>query len=307
MTGFAQRVAAVRQFNRLYTQRIGVLDEGPLASSFTLAEARVLYELAQRDKPIARELGAHLGLDTGYLSRILRGFRRGGLIERKRSATDRRQNELSLTSAGRAAFAELDRRSQDSIGAMLKTLPEQEQSRLVMAMQTIGRSLAPEAVARPAYRLRSPRPGDMGWVIASHGRLYAEEYGYDAQFEALVAEIVSNFIKRFDARRERSWIAEISGEPVGSVFVVGKSDRLAQLRLLLVAPEARGLGIGRRLVDECIRFARQAGYAEITLWTQSVLVAARRIYQAAGFRLVRQEAHHSFGHDLVGEHWELSL
>jgi DNA-binding MarR family transcriptional regulator/ribosomal protein S18 acetylase RimI-like enzyme len=309
MTGFDKRVAAVRQFNRLYTQRIGVLDKGLLASRFTLAEARVLYELAQRARPLARDLGQELGLDAGYLSRILRGFRRLGLIEQRQSASDRRQHELSLTAAGRAAFAELDRRSQHSIGALLKGLPEPEQTRLVSAMQTIGDALAsaPETLPRPAYRLRPPGPGDIGWVVASHGRLYAEEYGFDARFEALVAEIAAAFVRDFDARRERCWIAEIGGAPVGSVFLVAKSARLAQLRLLLVAPEARGLGLGRWLVDECIAFARAAGYAEMTLWTQSILVAARRIYQRAGFRLVAEEPHTSFGRDLVGENWHLAL
>jgi DNA-binding MarR family transcriptional regulator/GNAT superfamily N-acetyltransferase len=301
---FDERVAAVRQFNRLYTQRIGVLDEGLLERPFTLAEARVLYELSHRQRPIARELGADLGLDAGYLSRILRGFRRAGPIEQERSSTDRRQNQLSLTSVGRAAFADLDARSRESITAMLGRLPEHGQSRLVTAMQTIGRLLTPEPGSGPAYRLRSHRPGDMGWVTSRHGAVYAEEYDFDAQFEALVAEIVANFIKHFDGRRERCWIAEVGDEPVGSVFVVRQSDRIAQLRLLLVEPEARGLGVGHALVNECIGFAQKAGYEKIALWTQSMLVAARRIYEAAGFRLVQQEAHHSFGHNLTGENWE---
>jgi DNA-binding MarR family transcriptional regulator/GNAT superfamily N-acetyltransferase len=306
-SAFEQRVASVRRFNRLYTQRIGVLDEGLLESPFTLAQARVLYEIAHREEPIARQLAADLGLDTGYLSRILRGFRRTGLIEQKRSSTDQRQNQLSLTPAGRATFAELDGRSRDSIGSMLEKLPEHGQCWLVAAMEKIRELLAPEPAPQPAYRLRSHRPGDMGWVTSRHGALYAKEYGFDAQFEALVAEIVANFIKHFDARRERCWIAEIGNEPVGSVLVVTRSDCIAQLRLLLVEPEARGLGIGRALVDECIRFSREGGYAKITLLTQSNLVAARRIYEAAGFRMVQQEAHHSFGHNLTGENWERSL
>jgi DNA-binding MarR family transcriptional regulator/GNAT superfamily N-acetyltransferase len=306
-TAFEQRIASVRHFNRLYTLRIGVLDEGLLESPFTLAQARVLYELAYRDEPIARELGAELGLDAGYLSRILRGLRRSGLIEQKRSSADRRRNHLNLTPAGKAAFAELDARSRDSIGAMLRKLPERGQSRVVSAIETIGALLMPQPGSGPAYRLRPPRPGDMGWVTSRHGAVYADEYGWNEQFEALVAEIVAKFIKEFDARRERCWIAEIAGEPVGSVFVVRQSDGVAQLRLLLVEPAARGLGIGQTLVDECIRFAREAGYRNITLWTQSVLVAARRIYERAGFRLAKQAAHHSFGYDLIGENWELSL
>jgi DNA-binding MarR family transcriptional regulator/GNAT superfamily N-acetyltransferase len=306
-TAFEQRVASVRRFNRLYTLRIGVLDECLLESPFTLTQARVLYELAHRDAPIARKLEADLGLDAGYLSRVLRGFRRAGLIEQKRSSVDRRQIHLSLTPAGRTSFAELDARSRDSIGAMLGKLPERGQSRLVAAMQTVERLLTAEPGSRPGYRLRPHQPGDLGWVTSRHGAVYAEEYGWNEQFEALVAEIVAKFIKQFDATRERCWIAEIGGEPAGSVFAVRRSARVAQLRLLLVEPTARGLGIGHTLVDECTRFAREAGYEKITLWTQSVLVAARRIYETAGFRLVKQEAHYSFGHDLIGENWELSL
>ena len=306
-SAFAERVASVRRFNRLYTLRIGVLDEGLLDSPFTLAQARVLYELAHREEPIAREIGADLGLDPGYLSRILGSLRRSRLIEPKRSSADRRRNHLYLTPAGRAAFAELDARSRNSIGAMLRKLPEPGQSRLVSAMQTIGWLLTPQPASARAYRLRPPQPGDMGWVTSRHGAVYAEEYGWNEHFEALVAGIVAKFVKEFDAGREGCWIAEIGGEPAGSVFVVQQSDRIAQLRLLLVEPAARGLGIGQTLVDECIRFARAAGYQKIALWTQSVLVAARRIYERAGFRLVKQEPHHSFGHDLIGENWELSL
>jgi DNA-binding MarR family transcriptional regulator/GNAT superfamily N-acetyltransferase len=302
-----ERVAAVRRFNRFYTQRIGVLQEGLLDSPFSLAEARVLYELAHRERPIARELERELGLDPGYLSRILRGFQRQGLVERSAAATDRRQRPLSLTEAGRAAFAPLDEHSRADIGAMISRLAAPAQTRLVAAMQTVERLLDPIPAGDVAYSLRSHRPGDMGWVTSQHGALYAEEYGWDERFEALVAEITAGFISNFDSARERCWIAEIDGEPVGSVFVVADADQSAKLRLLLIEPSARGLGIGRRLVDECIAFARQTGYQKITLWTQSILVVARAIYRNAGFRLVREEPHRSFGHDLIGEYWELHL
>jgi DNA-binding MarR family transcriptional regulator/N-acetylglutamate synthase-like GNAT family acetyltransferase len=305
--GFEDRVAAVRHFNRLYTQQIGVLDAGFLESALTLAEARVLYELAQRKAPIARELGDELGLDPGYLSRILGGFERQGLIERRPSAADRRRNDLALTAAGEAAFAALDARSREATAALLAPLTEPEQARLVAAMRTIAALLAPAPEAEPGFRLRPHRPGDIGWVASRHGALYAEEYGFEIGFEALVAEIAAKFLREFDPARERSWIAERHGAPVGSVFVVRQSESVAQLRLLLVDPAARGRGIGHRLVAECIAFARATGYRKMTLWTQSILVAARNIYAAAGFRLVKQEAHHSFGVDLVGENWELEL
>jgi DNA-binding MarR family transcriptional regulator/GNAT superfamily N-acetyltransferase len=305
--GLAQRVAAVRRFNRAYTQQIGVLDAAYLASGFTLAEARVLYELAHREHPIARDLTEQLGLDAGYLSRILRGFRRQGLVERSQSPSDRRQNHLSLTVPGEAAFAALDRRSREQIATMLKALPGPQQAHLVDAMQTIERLLAPGPAMQPAFALRPHRPGDIGWVASRHGALYAEAYGFDQRFEALVAEIGANFINRFDAARERAWIAEIAGEPVGSVFVVRQSETVAQLRLLLVEPAARGLGVGRCLVAECVGFAREAGYEKLTLWTQSILTAARHIYAQAGFRLVREEPQRSFGRDLVGENWDLPL
>jgi DNA-binding MarR family transcriptional regulator/GNAT superfamily N-acetyltransferase len=304
---FEDRVAAVRRFNRFYTQRIGVLHEGMLDSPFSLAEARVLYELAHRDQPIARELERELGLDPGYLSRILRGFQRQGLVERQPASDDRRQRPLSLTEAGRDAFAPLDARTRADIGAMLGRLAAPAQTQLVAAMETVERLLNPALPGEVSYSLRQHRPGDMGWVTSRHGALYAEEYGFDQSFEALVAEITASFINNFDRARERCWIADIGGEPVGSVFVVADKDQCAKLRLLLVEPSARGLGIGRRLVDECIAFVRQTGYQRLTLWTQSVLVAARTIYRNAGFRLVREEPHHSFGHDLIGEYWELHL
>ena len=299
-------VAAVRRFNRYYTRQIGLLDEGLLKTPFSLTESRVLYELAHRDGPTAADLSRDLGLDTGYLSRILRGFDASGLIARTQSAADGRQHHLHLTAAGRAAFAPLDRGSQQQVAAMLARLGDGGRRRLTEAMRAIEDLLAPDAV-RPAWLLRPHRPGDMGFVVGRHGALYAQEYGWGIAFEGLVAEIVAVFIRDFDARRECCWIAEIDGNPVGSVFVVKHSARTAKLRLLIVEPGARGLGIGARLVAEALRFARSAGYAEMTLWTQSILVAARRIYQDAGFRLVKAEPHASFGTELIGETWEATL
>ncbi len=306
-TRFDRRIAAVRRFNRYYTQRIGVLDEGLLRSPFSLTEARVLYELAHCDRPTASELARELHLDRGYLSRILRSFRRQGLIDRARAATDGRRSHLSLTIAGEAAFAPLDRRSRDEIAALLAPLADRAQHRLVTAMRQIEELLDPAAVGKERIVLRPPDPGDIGWVAARHGAIYAAEYGFDARFEALVAEIAAGFVTHFDAERERCWIAQVDGEPVGSVFLVRDTDSVAKLRLLFVEPAARGRGLGRLLVGECIDFARAAGYRTITLWTQSVLLAARHLYEAAGFRLVRTEPHHSFGHALVGEYWERAL
>lgn len=304
---FADRVDAVRRFNRFYTQKIGVLEERLLRSPFSLAEARVIYELAQRRQSTASALARELGLDPGYLSRILARFARRRLVQKAPSPADGRQTLLSLSKAGRDAFAELNARSADDIGALLGGLAAAEQARLVAAMQAVERLLGAPAEGRPAYVLRPHQPGDMGWVIHRHGILYAQEYGWDESFEALVAGIVAHFITEFDPKHERCWIAERDGAIVGSVFLVRQSKTAAQLRLLLVEPSARGLGIGARLVDECVRFARQAGYRNVTLWTQSILVSARRIYEAAGFRRVREEPHKSFGHDLVGEYWELAL
>jgi DNA-binding MarR family transcriptional regulator/N-acetylglutamate synthase-like GNAT family acetyltransferase len=303
----AQRIEAVRRFNRFYTKKIGVLHEGLLRSPFSLAEARVLYELAHRASPTAVELARELGLDAGYLSRILRGFERRGFLAKSRSATDGRQNLLALTKRGRAAFAPLDAGSRAEIGAMLGRLSAADQTRLIETMGAIERLLGGAPAPKAPYLLRDHRPGDFGWVVQRHGALYAEEYGFDATFEALVAEIVAKFIRELDPRRERCWIAERDGANVGSVFLVEKSRNVAKLRLLLVEPSARGLGIGARLVEECLRFARQAGYRKITLWTNSVLHAARHLYEAAGFQLVDEAPHHSFGQDLVGETWELTL
>jgi DNA-binding MarR family transcriptional regulator/GNAT superfamily N-acetyltransferase len=300
------RIAEVRRFNRFYTQKIGVLQDGLLDSPFSLTEARVLYELVHRDRPIASEIGRDLGLDPGYLSRILRGFQRRGLIARLPSSDDRRRRHVTLTAVGRSAFAPLDAGSRKAIGTLLGTLSQPGQARLTAAMQEIERLLGP-ATARPVLVLRSHRPGDMGWVASRHGALYAAEYGFDERFEALVAEIVATFINHFDPSRERCWIAELEREPVGSVFLVNDTEEVAKLRLLLVEPAARSHGIGQRLVAECIEFARQAGYRKLTLWTQSLLVEARTIYAKAGFRLVKQEPHASFGQHLIGEHWELPL
>ena len=302
-----ERVAGVRRFNRFYTQKIGVLHEGLLGSPFSLAEGRVLYEVAHRDKPTAAQLSRDLGVDAGYLSRILGGFKGRGLIERVSSDADGRQSLLSLTARGRDAFAPLNARSRKEIGAMLGRLSVADQRRLVEAMRVIEGLLGAPPTPKVPYLLRPHQPGDMGWVVHRHGALYAQEYGWDEQFEALVARVVWKFIEHYDPKRERCWIAERAGENVGSVFLVKQSRTVAKLRLLLVDPKARGLGVGARLVDECVRFARQAGYRKITLWTNSVLLAARRIYERAGFRLVRKERHHSFGHDLVGETWDLKL
>ena len=299
-----RRVAAVRRFNRFYTSRIGVLHY--LGSDFSLAEVRILYELAHRPTPpTAAELGKDLSLDAGYLSRLLRGFERRGLIARTRSHSDGRRSHLALTAAGRAAFAPLGTRSHDEMAALLSPLSDADQRRVIDAMETIESVLG--GGGPPPFILRPHRPGDMGWVVQRHGALYAQEYGWDERFEALVATIVARFVERYDPARERCWIAEKDGEPVGSVFLVKKSRTVAQLRLLIVDPKARGLGIGARLVGECERFAREAGYRTITLWTNSVLTSARRIYEAAGYTPIDEERHQSFGHDLVGETWEKTL
>jgi DNA-binding MarR family transcriptional regulator/GNAT superfamily N-acetyltransferase len=300
-------IAAVRAFNRFYTRRLGVLEQHLLDSPFSLTEARVLYELAHRDDPAAKTIGTELGLDAGYLSRIIQQFQDKGLIVRKACAEDRRQFRLSLTAKGRLAFGRLDRSSHDEIAAMLSRLPAGSGERLVQAMAIIERLLVEPSAGAPAAGLRDPRPGDMGWVVQSHGAFYAAEYGFDASFEGLVAEIAAKFLASFDASRERCWIADLEGTQVGSVFLVRHSDEVAKLRLLLVDPAGRGQGLGRRLVGECIAFARQCGYRKITLWTQSILVAARKIYQDQGFVKVATEPHRSFGQNLIGETWEREL
>jgi len=301
------QISAVRSFNRFYTRKLGVLDQQLLKTPFSLSEARVLYELANGENLAAKEIGIELGLDPGYLSRIIQNFDENGLIARQPLPSDRRQYQLSLTAKGRQAFAKLDRSSHDDVAAMLATLPRGDSERLIGAMAVIERLLgAPSVSARPAI-LRGPRPGDMGWVVQSHGSLYASEYGFDSSFEGLVAEIAAKFLSSYDASRERCWIADIDGAQVGSIFLVRHTDDVAKLRLLLVDPAGRGQGLGQRLVAECVAFGRQCGYRKITLWTQSILVAARRIYQDAGFVLVATEPHRSFGQSLIGETWEREL
>lgn len=299
-------ITAVRAFNRFYTRRLGVLEQRLYDSPFSLTEARVLYELGQRDNLSAKAIGSELGLDAGYLSRIVQNFQDQGLITRKASAADRRQYDLGLTAKGRQAFGRLNRSSHDDVAAMLGALPPGSGERLIQAMGTVERLLDQPAGTMPAT-LREPRPGDMGWVVQSHGASYAAEYGFDASFEALVAEIAAKFLAAYDVSRERCWIADIGGSQVGSVFLVRHSDDVAKLRLLLVDPAGRGQGLGHRLVAECIAFARQCGYRKITLWTQSILFAARKIYQDEGFVLVGTEPHRSFGQDLIGETWEREL
>jgi len=305
--GLNQRIEDLRRFNRFYTKKIGVLHQGLLNSPFSLTEVRVLYELAQRKNLTPSQLSKDLGLDAGYLSRILRSFEKRRMIDKKPSKTDGRQILLDLTKRGQEVFAPLNARASDEIRAIINDLSEAEQNRLMQAMQTIERLLGAQPENRASYLLRPYQPGDMGWVVHRHGVLYAQEYGWDEQFEALVASIVAKFIQHYEPKRERCWIAEKEGEIVGSVFLLKQSKTVAMLRLLLVEPKARGVGIGTRLVSECQRFARYAGYRKIRLWTNNILIAARHIYEKAGFRRIHEEPHHSFGHDLVGETWELKL
>jgi DNA-binding MarR family transcriptional regulator/predicted N-acetyltransferase YhbS len=303
--GTEPRIAAVRRFSRFYTSVIGALQEGLLQSRFSLTEARVLFELANREGAIASALGRELGLDAGYLSRILQRFEHERLLTRAVSDVDRRQSVLALTEAGRAAFAPLDARSCEEVGGLLAALPDPAQAEVVAAMARIEALLG--AAAAGEWRLRDPQPGDIGWVVARHAALYAREYAFDARFEVLVAQVAGTFLAQHDPARERCWIAERDGVNLGSVFLVRADDDLAKLRLLLVEPAARGLGIGKRLVAECIAFARAAGYRRIMLWTNDVLAAARGIYRAAGFRLMASKPHNDFGPPCVGEDWELSL
>jgi DNA-binding MarR family transcriptional regulator/GNAT superfamily N-acetyltransferase len=304
--GTASQVDAIRGFNRFYTRKIGVVD-GTASSPFSLAEARVLYELAHRERPTATDIRKELGLDAGYMSRILRDFERRKLVTRERSKTDEREKFLSLTAKGRRAFAPLDERSNRDVAAMLEELSPAERKELVDSAETMRRLLGDQPEPRVPYLLRPHHPGDLGWVVHRQAILYAQDYGWDETYEALAAEIVAQFIRNYDAKRERCWIAEKDGARVGAVFVAKASDEVAKLRLLHVEAEARGLGIGKRLVEECVRFAQQAGYQKITLWTQSILYAARHIYEQVGFRIVHQEQHHSFGKDLTAETWELVL
>lgn len=304
---FEERVGAVRRFSRFYTRRLGLLDEGLLQSQFSLTQGRVLYELAQQREATATSLVAALNIDHGYLSRILRAFEQRDLIARRRDRNDGRQIVLSLTAKGRKTFALLDQRSQRETGDMLKHLDAADQARVVTAMDIIERLINRDALGERRYTLRPHHPGDMGWVVARHGALYSADYGWSSHIEAITAEIVGAFLKNFDPAREHCWIAEMDGEPAGSVFLVKESDDVARLRLLLVEPRARGLGLGRDLVRQCIVFARGAGYRRITLWTHGVLTAARAIYQKEGFRLVEQWVHDDFGKPEPSESWELDL
>jgi len=300
-------VSAIRRFNRFYTRQLGLLGDHLLESPFSLGEARVIYELAQREEITAADLSRELALDAGYLSRMLRSFERRGLVRRRRSTRDARCAPLSLTPAGRRAFATLDADARRDIREMLAGLGPSKRGRLVGAMHAIESVLGAKPGTSGAYRLRQPRPGDLGWVVQRHGELYAREYGWNDEFEGLVAGIVARFVRHRDPARERCWIAEREGENVGCIFCVKKSATVAQLRLLLVEPSARGAGIGARLVDECMAFARQAGFRSMVLWTNDVLASARRIYQSRGFELAAEENHHSFGHDLVGQNWRVRL
>jgi DNA-binding MarR family transcriptional regulator/GNAT superfamily N-acetyltransferase len=300
------RVEAVRAFNRFYTRRLGMLGEGLLGTAHPLPQARVLYELGQRPRTAVADLRTELDLDAGYLSRLLAALEEGGLIDRSRSATDARRQEVTLTAAGRAAFAELDARSRTEIHELLERLTDTDQRRVLAAMHALEDAWDGRAAPRSST-LRPPRPGDLGWIIHRHGALYEREYGFDHTFEALVARIVADYAERNDTTHERAWIADVAGEPAGCVFCMRKDDTTAQLRLLLVEPDARGMGIGARLTEQCVRFAEQAGYTAMSLWTQSILEDAHRLYQRAGFTLAEEEPHHSFGRDLVAQTWTRAL
>jgi DNA-binding MarR family transcriptional regulator/RimJ/RimL family protein N-acetyltransferase len=305
-------IAAVRRFNRFYTRQIGVLRKTYLDSPYSLGEMRVLYELSQRDQLTATDVGRALDLDAGYLSRLLRNFEKRGLISRTTSAKDGRQSHLALTARGRKLFAPMEERSQQQAGAMLDKLDDTQQARVVAAMNTIETLLAGAPAEKPdgksCYVLRDPRTGDFGWIVSRHAELYAKEYGWNEPFEGLCAQIVADFVNNFDPKRERCWIAEIDDENVGCVMLVkDEQPGVARLRLLLVDPKGRGLGLGTRLVDECVRFARAAGYRKITLWTHSILSAARHVYEGAGFTLTSSEPRHTWGQDVVAEFWDLEL
>src|SRR5471030_277994 len=303
-----QRTAAVRRFNRFYTRQIGVLRKTYLDSSYSLGEMRVLYEIAHQGARTATDIARALDLDAGYLSRVLRNFEKRGLITRKPGADDARQSQLALTGRGTKTFAPFERRSQQQANAMIGKLAASEQTRLVAAMETIETLLKGETKAKPVYILRAPKHGDFGWIVSRHAELYAQEYGWTDPFEGLCAQIVADFVNKYDSKLERCWIAEMNGENVGCVMLV-KDDvpGVARIRLLIVDPKARGLGLGTRLTDECIRFARAAGYKKITLWTHSILSAARHVYENAGFRLMRSEPHQSWGKPVVSEHWDMDL
>jgi DNA-binding MarR family transcriptional regulator/GNAT superfamily N-acetyltransferase len=309
-SGAENSIAQIRRFNRFYTRQLGVLRKTYLDSPYSLGEARVLYEIFSRRAPTASDIGRALDLDAGYLSRTLRNFEKRGLIERRASANDARQSHLALSRRGREAFAPLERRSQRDVAAMLERLAPAAQSRLVAAMSTIEALLGGGPHDQPAprhYTLRAPKPGDFGWIVKRHAELYAAEYGWTAPFEGVCAQIVADFVNTYDRDRERCWIAEMDGDNVGSIMVAKETDSVARIRLLLVDPKARGLGLGTHLTDECIGFARRAGYNSMTLWTHSALTAARHIYQKAGFKLTRSEQHQSWGKPVVSEHWDLEL
>ncbi len=310
------RVSAVRRFNRFYTRQIGVLRKTYLGSPYSLAEMRVLYEIAQADK-LASKLGARtasdigrtLDLDAGYLSRVLRNFEKAGLIARKPSPDDARQSHLALTAKGAKTYAPYEKRSQDNVAEMLGALKPNDQAKLIDAMRAIEGLLGGQAPAsKPAVILRQPRHGDFGWIVSRHAELYAQEYGWGDPFEGLCAQIVADFVNNYDAKLERCWIAEMNGENVGCIMLVkDKEPGVARIRLLVVDPKARGLGLGARLTDECVKFSRKAGYKKITLWTHSILSAARHVYQKAGFTLTGSEKHKSWGKPVVSEYWDMTL
>jgi DNA-binding MarR family transcriptional regulator/GNAT superfamily N-acetyltransferase len=308
-TGFMEDTAVFRAFNRMYTRFIGTLDEGLLHTAYSLAEARVLYELATREAPRAKEIAEELGMDPGYLSRLLGKFERDGLLKRKASGQDSRYSEITLSRRGRAAFEKLNSLSDQQARDVLERMPHADCSELILSMRAIERILTKPERTHPVFVLRPHRVGDMGWVVFREGAVYTEEYGWDGTFEGIVARIVSDFVANFDPSRERCWIADVGGKSMGHVFLVRhpNHEHTAKLRLLFVEPSARGLGLGKALVSECVRFAKTAGYRRIVLWTQSILVAAHRIYEGAGFRLVEEGPHHSFGKDLIGQTWELEL
>ena len=303
----SREIAQVREFNRFYTRQIGVLQEGLLGSPFSLTEVRLMYELAHRKTPTASELADVLGINRGYLSRILRRFQSRGLIQKRRSARDGRQLFLHLTSNGQRAYTPLNARAESEVHELLQGLSKSKMRRLLDSMHTIRSLLDSKPAGTRTYVLRPPQPGDYGWVVSAHGEIYAREYGWNQEIERLAAEIVSDFLRRYDPKYDRCWIAESEGSQAGCVFVVRESKTVAKLRLLLVTSSARGMGIGGRLISECIGFAKQAGYRKLTLYTQSMLHTARELYKRAGFELVRQQPHRSFGHELVGEYWELGL
>jgi DNA-binding MarR family transcriptional regulator/GNAT superfamily N-acetyltransferase len=309
VSGMRGEIASFRRFNRVYTRYLGFLHEGLLDSDYSLAEARVLYELAMREAPKASEIADALGMDPGYLSRMLRKFDRDGLLHKKTSEQDGRYAELTLTAQGRSVFERLNELADEQARSVLEDLPPGARQELTLSMSSVENILMRVDRHQIPFVLRPHRPGDMGWVVYREGAAYAEQYGWDATFEALVAKIVSDFITGFDPSRERCWIAELAGQNVGHIFLVKHPDKphTAKLRLLFVEPSARGRGLGEALVNECVRFARTAGYRKIVLWTQSMLSPALRIYQKAGFRLIREEHHHSFGHDLLSQEWELDL